>query len=78
MYRVAVLLPERFRGGCSFGADTHVPVSSNDGGSLSHRAAAVKRVNVVMPRKYMPRKWVKSPKTVLVMLDGELSLVTPA
>ena len=36
MFRVVVLLPERFRGGCSFGAGTRVPVSSNDGGRLSH------------------------------------------
>ena len=42
MYRVVVLLPERFRGGCSFGADTSVPVSSNDDVRLVDRAAAVK------------------------------------
>ena len=61
MYRVAVLLPERFRGGCSFGADTEVSVSSNDGGSLSHGVAAVKR-----------EVCVKLPKTLFIMAAWEL------
>jgi hypothetical protein len=46
MHRVVVLLPERFRGGCSFGADTRVSVSSNDFSSLRHRTPQVKRAVV--------------------------------
>ena len=46
MYRVVVLLPERFRGGCSFGADTKVSVSSNDSSSVRHGTAEVKRAVV--------------------------------
>jgi len=42
MYRVVVLLPERFRGGCSFGADTNVSVSSNDTASVRHGTPVVK------------------------------------
>jgi hypothetical protein len=43
MYRVVVLLPERFRGGCSFGADTSVSVSSNDRQSVCLGGGKVKR-----------------------------------
>jgi len=43
MFRVVVLLPERFRGGCSFGAGTRVPVSSNDLLRLRHGTLKVKQ-----------------------------------
>jgi hypothetical protein len=52
MYRVVVLLPERFRGGCSFGADTKVSVSSNDSSSVRHGTAEVKRAVVERRHNY--------------------------
>jgi hypothetical protein len=52
MYRVAVLLPERFRGGCSFGANTlRVSVSSNDVQSVSYQLLLVKLGSSVVERR---------------------------
>jgi hypothetical protein len=72
MYRVAVLLPERFRGGCSFGADTEVSVSSNDGGSLSHGVAAVKRLDPTPALEASAARIGEIAQNVFVMAGCEL------